>query len=213
MSESSDAHAADPVEELRRAISKGLAYTHVRVNAGQSKTLEATSFLYALIELLTERGVVSIDELDERKDTVADRLADKLAQSGNGVLVQDPEHDKYTFEGSVEIDCDSRLHLCHAACCKLPFALSRQDVREGIVRWDLSRPYLNERGEDGWCVHLDRCSKHCAIREHRPVPCRAFDCRNDARIWIDFERGIPNPDIGKPGWPESAAPADDAPPA
>ena len=203
-----DARPPDATDELRSAVSKGLAFAHVRVNAGQSKTLEASSFLYALIELLAERGIVTIEELDERKEMVADRLAHLLEDSGDGVLVQDPEYDKYSFDGGVEIDCESRLHLCHAACCKLSFALSHQDVREGIVRWDLSRPYLNERAEDGWCVHLDRCNKGCTIHAQRPVPCRAFDCRNDARIWIDFERGIPNPDIGRPGWPQSAAPTE-----
>ena len=41
---------------LRRQIADGLLYTHSRLNANQRKTLEAASFLYALVELLSERA-------------------------------------------------------------------------------------------------------------------------------------------------------------
>lgn len=198
----------DDTEELRKRVAEGIAYAHERLNAGTSRTLAASSFLYALVELLEERGLVSIEELDERKEAVADRLAEKVREAGDGVAIQDPEYDKYEFDAGVEIDCPSLLHLCQAACCKLPFALSRQDVREGIVRWDLGRPYMNEQGSDGYCSHLDRGTKLCSIRANRPVPCRAFDCRNDPRIWVDFEQRIPNPNIGRPGWPLSEKPAD-----
>jgi hypothetical protein len=36
------------------------------------------------------------------------------------------------------------------------FPLSRQDVAEGIVKWDLESPYLIAQTEDGYCGHLDR---------------------------------------------------------
>ena len=73
-----------------------------------------------------------------------------------GVVYQKPEQDKYSFEGGAGIDCENRLHLCQAACCKLPFALSKQDVEEGVVRWDFSAPYLIAHGPDGYCQHLDQ---------------------------------------------------------
>jgi len=207
MSEStSSASQAGDSADLRRSVAEGLAFAHTRLNADMGKTLEATSFLYALIELLSERGLVAIDELDERKNEVADRLSEQVAASGNGVMLQDPEYDKYAFDGEVEIDCAARVHLCHAACCKLTFALSRQDVQEGIVRWDLGRPYLVEQREDGYCTHLECDTLRCAIHPHRPVPCRAFDCRDDKRIWLDFEQRVPNPNITQPDWPRSEAP-------
>ena len=194
--------------ELRREVVDGLLYAHSRLNANTARALEARSFLYALIELLSERGLLSIDELDERKESVAERLADQARERGDGVMIQDPEQDKYTFEGTVDIDCPDRVHLCKAACCRLTFALSRQDIEEGVVRWDLGKPYVIRQEEDGWCCHLDRGTRLCTIREHRPVPCRGFDCRNDKRIWLDFEQWIPNPNIGKPGWPRSEVAAD-----
>ena len=51
--------------DLRRHIAQGL-YTHSRLNANTSRTLEAMSFLYALIELLEEKGLITIAELDAR---------------------------------------------------------------------------------------------------------------------------------------------------
>jgi hypothetical protein len=110
--------------DLRQAVAEGLLCTHSRINTNTRKTLEAASFLYALVELLEEKGLLSIEELDERKRMVGQRLAEQFRQNGNGVMLQDPEYDKYTFEQEVEIDCADRVHLCHAACCRLPFALS-----------------------------------------------------------------------------------------
>ena len=52
---------------LRQAVADGLLYTHTRLNANQRKTLEATSFRYALVELLSERGLITIDQLDARE--------------------------------------------------------------------------------------------------------------------------------------------------
>jgi Fe-S-cluster containining protein len=112
-----------------------------------------------------------------------------------GVMLQQPEIDKYTFEGGAEIDCENRVHLCKAACCRLRFALSRQDVEEGIVKWDLSRPYVIQRGTDGYCGHFERGSRSCTIYQQRPVPCRAYDCRGDKRIWADFENRIVSPEL------------------
>ena len=117
-------------------------------------------------------------------------------------MLRNLEHDKYTFEGTPPIDCAERVSICHAACCRLPFALSKQDVHEGIVRWNLGQPYMIDHGDDGYCSHLDHGTCACTIYANRPVPCRGFDCRSDQRIWLDFEARVANPDIERPDWPE-----------
>jgi Fe-S-cluster containining protein len=178
----------------------GMLYAYIGVNANQRKTLEVVTFLYAMNELLSERGLITIDELDERQAAVKERLVEQLRREGSGAVFQDPEYDKYAFEYSAEIDCASRVHLCHAACCLLPFALSHQDVREGIVHWDFGQPYLIQQ-DDGYCRHMERAACACTIYAHRPAPCRGFDCRRDQRIWLDFDQMIPNPDIQRPDWP------------
>lgn len=179
---------------LRDEIVKGLLYTHTRINAGTVKTLESASFLYALIEILSEKGIITIEELDEKKKNVARRLADKFVKSGLGLLYQDSEFDKYDFENSADVDCQQRLDICKAVCCKFPFALSKQDVEEGSIRWNFGRPYLIAHNSDGYCSHLDRQTYRCTVREHRPVPCRGFDCRDNKKwqVWLDYDRKIIN---------------------
>jgi hypothetical protein len=194
--------SAAQADDLRKQVAEGLFYTHVRMSQSTHKTLEGSSFLYALIELLSERGVISINELDERKKEVGERLSAQLKEKGLGVMLQETEEDKYSFKGEVKIDCENRLHLCHATCCRLRFALSKQDVHEGVVRWELGRPYLIAHDKEGYCTHIERKTCRCTIRENRPLPCRGYDCRNDKRIWIDFEKKVINPNINRTDWPQ-----------
>ena len=196
---------ANATDGLRQQVAEGLLYAHSRLNANTGKTLETAAFAYALIELLAERGLLTIEELDERKRIVGERLAQSYRENGMGAIVQDPEYDKYTFANGAEIDCASRIGLCMAGCCRLPFALSHQDIREGIVRWELGQPYLIEQGAGGYCTHVDRGGCRCTIYAQRPVPCRGYDCRQDARIWVDFGAGVPNPAMARPDWPSCLA--------
>lgn len=180
---------------LLKKVPEGLLYTHSRINTYTTKTLEAASFLYAFIEILNEKGLL-IEELDKRKRQVAERLVKRFIDSGLGLMYQDPNNDKYAFDQEADVDCESRLDTCKAVCCKLPFALSKQDVEEGIVRWEFGRPYLIAHGDDGYCVHLDRDTYKCTVREHRTVPCRGSDCRNYKKwnVWDDYEK-ILNPEL------------------
>ncbi|RZN41684.1 MAG: YkgJ family cysteine cluster protein [Methanosarcinales archaeon] len=182
------------LEELREEVTLGLLYVHHQLGANTGKALEASSFLYALIELLIQRGIITEEELNEEKIAVAERLVGKFREIGMGAAFQEDEQDKHGFD-CVQIDCESRMHLCKAACCKMNFALSRQDIEERIVRWDLGHPYMIAKDVDGYCVHLDKRTHTCRIWENRPVPCRAFDCRTDKRIWLDSEKMILNPKL------------------
>lgn len=184
------------VDKLRHEVAGGLRYAHTRANANTGKLLEVASFTYAAINLLAEKGLIEIAELDERKKEIAGHLIEKFIDEGMGITYQEKEQDKYAFD-AVQIDCENRVHLCKAACCKLQFALSKQDVEERIVKWNFAHPYLIERGEDGYCIHMDRCKLSCTIHSHRPVPCRGYDCRKDKRIWADFEEKIVSPDLQK----------------
>jgi hypothetical protein len=82
--ESSNGKFTEILSKIHNELSSGLLYTHTRINANTSKTLEASSFLYALIELLNEKGLISIEELDERKKQVAERLVRKFTEGGTG---------------------------------------------------------------------------------------------------------------------------------
>jgi Fe-S-cluster containining protein len=186
---------AQSPDRVRAEAAEGLLYCHSRLNAEGSKLLESCSFLYGLVELLVEKNMIALPELEARKRTVAERLMNQFLERGMGVALQKEEENKYEFTGTVELDCENRIELCHAACCRMSFALSRQDVEEGIVKWDLGRPYLIAQDAEGYCRHLERESCQCTVREHRPLACRAFDCRNDKRIWADFKKRIINPHL------------------
>ncbi len=183
------------VEDLREEVAYGLLYTHSRSNANSGKLLEVASFSYALIELLSERGLISIEELDERKKQVNRRLSEKFSETGMGVALTKEEQDDVGNPQSVEIDCQNRVHLCQAACCRLRFALTVPDVENGKVKWNLGQPYMIRQGEDGYCHHFDRKARFCSIYEDRPFVCRSYDCRNDKRIWQDFEKKIVSPEL------------------
>lgn len=195
------------LEDLRQEVAEGFMYAHTRENANTSKVLEVAAFSYALIELLAERGVISVAELDERKKQVGKRLVEQFSEKGIGVALTDEDADKYGQRNSVEIDCDERIPLCRGACCRLKFALTVQDLEEGKVKWDLGHPYMIRHGDDGYCFHNERATHHCTVYENRPIVCRSYDCRKDKRIWTDFENRIINPEL------ESIFPKTDATPA
>src|SRR5262245_6710028 len=189
-------------DDLRRRVADGLLYAHARLSENTKAAVEVGAFLYALIELLSEKGLISIEELDGRLPEVRARLEKKNSEKGVGVLIQDePGIDKYAFDGEAQIDCENRVHLCRASCCRLPFALSKQDIREGVIHWDLGQPYIIEQTPEGYCTHMEQPSCRCTVREQRPVPCRAYDCRKDQTIWLDFENRVINPAILKADWP------------
>lgn len=124
------------------------------------QTLESTSFLYALIELLIKRGLLTTEELDKHKRQVAERLVKRFVDSVLCLMYQDPEFDKYKFDNETDVDCESRLDTCKALCCKLPFTLSKQDVKEGIIRWEFGKPYLIAHGkgkemQGTWTLRLE----------------------------------------------------------
>lgn len=94
--------------------------------------------------------------------------------------------DKYQVSSDGGPPCEELIPICQARCCKLSFPLSTQDLDEGVIRWDLGRPYLIRHDDDGHCTHLDRTTRGCGVYHQRPAVCRRYDCRDDRRIWSDF---------------------------
>lgn len=181
---------ADPVED-------GLLFAHEYISDTLRYTLDAVTWAFALGEMLVERGLLDPGEFAERRERIGQELQREM-QSGSGLFLNHTAEDKYTFAGGVEINCAERVHLCKAACCTFRFPLSKQDLEEGAVRWDLGWPYWNRQDDNGYCTHCDVAKGYaCRVYEQRPVPCRTFDCRNDPRIWQDFEAMIPNPNLAE----------------
>jgi prolipoprotein diacylglyceryltransferase/Fe-S-cluster containining protein len=194
---------ASGTQQIRREVARGLRYAHFRANANTTHLIRLISTVEAATGMLEEQGLLDRSLMEKRKAAAAERVGSDLAAEGLGVQLDPSTVSKYEPSAIVRIDCENRIALCHAACCKLSFALSREDVQEGTIRWDFGNPYVIARGEDGWCVHLDRGRKTCGAYSARPRTCRTYDCRKDARIWLDFEKRIVNPEILEPTWPRT----------
>jgi hypothetical protein len=176
----------------KRDIELGFMVTHNHATEQLEQANRLAAHVYALTELLVRDEVVDPDELEARRLATYGEMRAKHPLRWLVARVHHLEHDKYDPATEVTIDCASRLPLCRAACCRLGFFLSNQDLQEGVVRWDLARPYHVKQREDGYCVHCTP-ARTCEVWEQRPAPCRTYDCRQDARIWLDFEARIPSP--------------------
>jgi hypothetical protein len=125
------------------------------------------------------------------------------ARSIGRVWLEEDLEDKQTVEGP-DIPCGELLPLCGARCCKMEFPLSTRDLDEGVIRWDYGRPYMiRQRASDRFCVHNDPATHACTVHAQRPIVCRKYDCRNDERVWLDYEKRIPAPEgtgdrVGRP---------------
>jgi Fe-S-cluster containining protein len=181
-------------------VAAGLRFTNLMATITQESGLDTRAAVMALTELLLERGLIDMAEFKDRRAGIHEMLAEQHKHYGVRVLIGDYP-DKYQAQGeTVEIDCAARYHLCKGSCCRLRFMLTRQDLDEGIVRWEYHRPYLNAQRADGYCTHNDSQTLRCTIYTHRPTPCRVFDCREDPRIWVDFAARIPNPTLASLPW-------------
>jgi Fe-S-cluster containining protein len=146
--------------------------------------------LAAQVVALTEATGVSVDDATAAAFTKI-RAAD--ARTGGRVWLGTELDDKYEVAGATP-PCEELMPICKARCCKLSFALSTADLDEGVIRWDYGQPYrIRQRASDGYCVHNDPGSGGCTVHTHRPAICRRYDCRNDTRIWADYDARIPAP--------------------
>lgn len=178
-------------DETDPELARALLYVHEKLGLGLLKHQELSAHVYALTESLIASGVVKLAEIEERRAAAKELMMESARTHWEGAEVLHDETDKYTVDGP-EIDCAARIPLCKAACCRLDFTLSRQDLAEGAVRWDVGRPYHIRQREDGWCQHCDGATRGCTVHAQRPLVCRQFDCRGDERIWQDFEKRIPS---------------------
>jgi hypothetical protein len=135
---------------------------------------------------------VEVAVVEAVPETLAKIRAAEARDTGR-VWIEIDHEDKYQAAG-VEIPCGELMHLCHGRCCKMQFPLSTFDLDEGVIRWDYGQPYMiRQRASDGFCVHNDPDTHACTVHAKRPLVCRKYDCRNDVRVWTDFENRIPAP--------------------
>lgn len=186
-----------PLKGGELQVTRGIEHVNRELNELAQQLFVTATEIGALSNVLENRGLISADDLKTQRAVVASRLQEIFQEKRIGVKIDTRFPDKYAIpaESLPRIDCEKRIPLCRAACCAFRFALSSQDIEEGVMRWELGQPYVNRVAADGRCVHQDRTTFGCGIYHRRPGVCRVYDCRKDARIWQDFDNRVINPDL------------------
>lgn len=177
-------------DELERQVERGSLFTHTALSGLAQRTFETESIVLGLVDVLLGKAVIDEDGLTAAANEARDAMDERGETTLPGIQlrIDSPEIEKQT----VEVDCAARMHVCHAICCKLNFALTASEIESGKVKWDLGRPYLIRHTEDGFCTHCADATGACGIYEDRPQICRAYSCAGDTRIWKDFDNMVLN---------------------
>ncbi|MCB9235287.1 MAG: YkgJ family cysteine cluster protein [Bacteroidia bacterium] len=176
---------AEEVARLSRQAERGQLFTHTELSQHASRINEVEAFLYGMIELMVKKGQIVPEELQQAVGDIRREIRSKEEEvRPNLALRFDPPDE----QPAPAVNCAERLHICKAACCKLDFALSREEVEGGKVKWDLGRPYYIRHENSGYCSHVREGDCGCKVYADRPQVCRKYTCYKDSRIWKDFEK-------------------------
>lgn len=107
---------------------------------------------------------------EEREKILAHALRRMIMIGGEVFGIEDDA------EPEVRVDCAARTSSCKANCCTFVFALTREEVKKGIYRYNTENPFYMARDTDGYCPYLDRAAFTCSIYKGRPIRCRKFAC-------------------------------------
>lgn len=186
-------------EPSRAELELALRAAHLAIAELREDLHALAAQVVALTEVVGEAGGSSqmVVTLEERVATRTDELRRELAvadERSPDRLMLGAAADKYAVSAEGGPPCLELLPICGARCCSFEIPLSTQDLDEGLLRWDYARPYALAKRDgaepgapgDGLCVH--NSGGACGVYEHRPAICRSYDCRDDRRVWIDYER-------------------------
>lgn len=146
---------------------------------------------------LLKRAIVSLGQVGvmERrrveKELVLDLFPPVRSYMGAGVRIHVPQN-----RDTIPVDCESRIGVCKAACCRIFRAyLTTEEVESGRYDWAVREPYALMRSPYG-CVYLQ--GGGCTCRRYddsRPTVCRDYSCAHDKRIWTDYDKMVLNPQL------------------
>ena len=172
-------------DELERQVERGGLFTHTALSECAERLTEVETMLYGLLDVLAADGAVDPARVAAAAASVRSQLDLRGETVSPGVALRVDPQDGPSF---TPVNCAERMHICHAICCRLHFALTAAEVEGGIAKWDLGQPYRIRQSASGTCVHNETETGRCGIYDDRPVVCKRYSCANDTRIWSDFER-------------------------
>jgi hypothetical protein len=162
--------------ELDEQARRGSLFAQAVASQQMARANQTEAAIYGLIDLLIDKGALTSDEVARHATLEVAVREDNTAPAIS----------------ADEIDCAARIPFCKAACCRLRWPLTLEEVENGPVKWDLGRPFFNRHGAHGYCHQFDVEHHECQVYGQRPTPCRQYSCAGDDRIWLDFERMVPN---------------------
>ena len=174
----------DRTRELERQVERGNLFAHTVLTEQAVRANENEAIVNGLVDLLIRRELVEPDELLRAVESARRQTAESGQLATVGVAIR---IDGEAPVPTVAVNCEERLHLCKAACCRMRFALSAEEIEAGPMTWDLGQPYYNRRSETGYCQQIDEETLGCGVYEERPPVCRHYSCAGDSRIWKDFD--------------------------
>lgn len=191
------------VAELDRQVERGSFFAQAVFQRTTLRLSEVEAIVTRLIDVLAARGFVDPQEMGLQAPQPGD---ERPADEGGGerpaesprstiswptvtIRVDDPHG---PAEPAVAVDCDARMAICRAVCCKLAFPLSAEEVEVGTVKWDIGHPYVVRQESSGYCTHNDTTSGRCRVYAERPGICRRYSCAQDSRIWKNFDDMVLN---------------------
>jgi Fe-S-cluster containining protein len=196
---------ATPPDELERQLRHASFFVQASLEQQGRLLGKLDAYVTALLDALLDAGVVDVERLadavdanraEQAEETRSRYEADGALPAWPAVVVREETTPEPGEEpppaAEVEVDCASRLAVCQAVCCTLPFPLSAAEVEAGDVRWDLGHPYVIRQNAEGYCVHNRSDHSGCTVYDRRPGVCRGYSCANDDRIWLDFDNMVLN---------------------
>ena len=182
----------DRLAELDRQTERGALFMHASFDRIAARATGIERQLHDLVDALRDKGVLAPEDLAAPEPAAAPGPP----EMGEGEPAPPPvQWPAIALRGEAgvprppaEVNCEERMPVCHAICCKLNFALTAKEVDAGKVHFDLGFPYMIRHDADGYCTHNQRSTGFCGVYADRPGICRHYSCAGDERIWKDFEK-------------------------
>lgn len=173
--------------ELEDQIAKGQINIHSTLSRISDRINELEAVIYGINNALIEQEIIPSNLLYKKVDSVKTQMIENGQNLNAGITVRIDDENAV----EQEVNCEERLHICKAVCCKLNFPLNENEIDSGHYKWQLGKPYYIRQQSNGACCYLGESGK-CGVYSNRPKICRIYSCHKDERIWKDFDNMVLN---------------------
>lgn len=173
-------------KELERQLERLGFFTFNNFQSFAEKINEVNVKVSALINYLNINQIGKPEMYQELEQILLAKYKEEGILLDNGVFLR-VDGEKVKDFKPLPVNCEERIHICKAVCCRLKFNLSAEEIEKGKIKWDLGIPYQIRKRASGYCYHIEDGNK-CNSYDDRPQVCKNYSCVEDKRIWIDFKK-------------------------